>query len=101
MLRPFRPAVGYSRSRGSCSTRIEVAIFGAIRQEFTSQYHNRRIQWTIPAFPREATVPLEAAVDVLLLASRIAKRDPQTYIAEVAFAHEMAARNRRFAATAN
>jgi len=72
-----------------------------MRQELTSQYHDRRIQWTIPGFPREATVPLEAAVDVLLLASRISKRDPQTYIAEVAFAHELTARNRPFAVTAD
>jgi hypothetical protein len=72
-----------------------------MKQELTAQYHNWRIQRTIPDFPREAIVPLDAAVDVLLLTSRIANRDPHPQIAEVAFAHELAARNRPFAATAD
>jgi glutathione synthase/RimK-type ligase-like ATP-grasp enzyme len=78
-----------------------VAILEVIRQELTAQYHSRRIQRRMPDFPREAVIPLDAAVDVLLLGSRIANRDPQVYIAEVAFAHELAARHRPFAATAD
>lgn len=78
-----------------------MATFRIITEELTSEYYNRRIQRTIPDFPREAVVPLDAAVDVLFLASRRGNRDVQTYIAEVAFAHELAARNRAFAATSD
>jgi hypothetical protein len=84
------------------ATRIDVAIFGAMKQELTARHHNWRIQRTIPDFPREAIVPLDASEDVIFLASRIAGRDAaQPRIAEVAFAHELAARNRPFGATAD
>lgn len=48
--------------------------------------------------PLEAIVPLEQTTDVLLLCSRfIGYFEPQIYVRELAFAHEMAARNRTFA----
>jgi glutathione synthase/RimK-type ligase-like ATP-grasp enzyme len=48
--------------------------------------------------PTEAIVPLEETRHVLFLCSRFAPRfEPQIYVQELAFAHEMAARNRSFA----
>jgi glutathione synthase/RimK-type ligase-like ATP-grasp enzyme len=50
--------------------------------------------------PSEAVVPLEETTDVLLLCSRSVRRfAPQVYLQELAFAIEMAARNRVFAVT--
>lgn len=54
----------------------------------------------IPPLPRAATVPLDAASDVLLLCSWSPwEFTPQAYAQESAFAHEMAARGRPFAVT--
>jgi glutathione synthase/RimK-type ligase-like ATP-grasp enzyme len=48
--------------------------------------------------PTEALVPVDETADVLLLCSRLVRGfDPKTYIQELAFAHEMAARQRAFA----
>ncbi len=61
-------------------------------------YRKWSIDRDIPPLPAEAIVPLDATPDVLLLCSRLVPYfGPQIYLAELAFAHEMAARNRVFA----
>jgi glutathione synthase/RimK-type ligase-like ATP-grasp enzyme len=63
----------------------------------------RHIRWiarNVAPFPAEAIVPLDRADNVLLLCSRIAADfDVKVRLQELAFAHELAARNRKFAVT--
>jgi hypothetical protein len=71
-----------------------------IKEEIGDYYRRSFIDRNIPSIPAEATVPLHATSEILLLCSPFVPRfDSQTYIQELAFAHEMAARNRPFAVT--
>lgn len=76
------------------------------RQRAKAHVVDRYRSWAIgrrlPAFPYTTTVPLKDAEDVLLLCSGMADRvHNQTYAQELAFACEMAARERPFAVTDN
>jgi glutathione synthase/RimK-type ligase-like ATP-grasp enzyme len=61
-------------------------------------YRKLVIDRNISSLPTHAIVPLEQTDDVLLLCSRRLPRfDPEPYIQELAFAHELASRGRTFA----
>jgi glutathione synthase/RimK-type ligase-like ATP-grasp enzyme len=54
----------------------------------------------LPPVPKEAVVPLDDAADVILLCSRMVSHfDVKIVMQELAFAHELVARNRSFALT--
>lgn len=73
-----------------------------MRREASARYRKWWIDRSIPAIPTDAIVPLEATRDVILLCSRLVRYfDPQIYIAELAIAHEMVARDRVFALSAD
>jgi hypothetical protein len=64
----------------------------------------RPLRWIIdaqvPAWPSEAVVPLAETDDAVLLCSRqVPGFVPQTYISELAFAHQLAEHGRSFAVT--
>ena len=70
----------------------------AIKHPVGDLYRRWRTHRNVPELPSEAIVPLERTDDVLLLCSRFVPRfDPQPYIRELAFAHEMATNGREFA----
>ena len=69
-----------------------------IRQAVGGSYRKFLVDKNVQPMPLEAIVPLEESADVLLLCSRFLRYfEPQIYVRELAFAHEMAARNRTFA----
>lgn len=69
-----------------------------VRRKLGGRYRKWAIDRNLPPIPEAAIVPLEDAKDVLLLCSRLLPYlAPQTYVSELAFAHELAARGRTFA----
>jgi glutathione synthase/RimK-type ligase-like ATP-grasp enzyme len=72
------------------------------KQALGGQYAKWSLDRKIPSMPSEAIVPLETTDDVLLLCSRLIRHfEPQIYVAELAFAQEMASRARVFAVAAD
>jgi glutathione synthase/RimK-type ligase-like ATP-grasp enzyme len=71
-----------------------------LRQRVEDARSRRWIAKNIPPLPGGAIVPLDRAQDVLLLCSSMTRQfDPKVRVQELAFAHELAARNREFAVT--
>jgi glutathione synthase/RimK-type ligase-like ATP-grasp enzyme len=69
-----------------------------IRDAFDRRYHKWLLGRDIDSMPWNAVVPIDKTSDVLLLCSRLVRRfDAKVYLQELAFAHELAARNRTFA----
>jgi glutathione synthase/RimK-type ligase-like ATP-grasp enzyme len=69
-----------------------------LKREVGDRYRQWLTHRRIPGIPSEAVVSLEATEDVLFMCSRFADRfDPQPYLRELAFAHELAAHEREFA----
>jgi glutathione synthase/RimK-type ligase-like ATP-grasp enzyme len=69
-----------------------------VKHALGDRYRKWALDRNIPSFPAEVLVSVGEARDVLLLCSQWAPRfDPKTYLQELAFAHEMAARSRPFA----
>jgi glutathione synthase/RimK-type ligase-like ATP-grasp enzyme len=74
--------------------------FEPLRGAVGSRYRKWSLDRKLPSMPMEAVVPIDETPDVLLLCSRTVPRfDPKTYLQELAFAHELAARQRAFAVT--
>jgi hypothetical protein len=74
--------------------------FRPIAKKARDRYRRWSLDRRIPPKPVDAIVPLEEASDVLLLCSRCVEYfDPKAYLQELAFAHELAARGRKFAVT--
>jgi hypothetical protein len=73
---------------------------GELRQRMDDIRGKWWIDRTISPMPTEALVPLEETRDVLLLCSRMVRHfDPKINLQELAFAHELADRDREFAIT--
>jgi ATP-grasp domain len=71
-----------------------------LRQRAGDARCKRWIGNNVPPLPGDAIVPLDRTKDVLLLSSRVARDfDPKVTVQELAFANELAARNREFAVT--
>lgn len=71
-----------------------------VKAQVLDRYRSIAIRRDIPPLPREAIVPLNKATDVLLLCSGYLERfHLQTYVQELAFAHELATHDRSFAVT--
>jgi hypothetical protein len=71
-----------------------------LRQRAGDARCKRWIGNNVPSLPGDAIVPLDRTKDVLLLSSRVARDfDPKVTVQELAFANELAARNREFAVT--
>ena len=80
--------------------RSRVANHALVKAHVLDRYRRVAIRRDIPPLPVDAIVPLEEAQDVLLLCSGyMARFHLQTYVQELAFAHEMAAHGRPFAVT--
>lgn len=70
----------------------------ALKREIEPRYRKLFLDRKLAKMPVGETVSLERASHVLLLCSRFAARfEPQVYVQELAFAHELASRNRKFA----
>jgi glutathione synthase/RimK-type ligase-like ATP-grasp enzyme len=88
--------------RGGSELDALAAGLRSVRDGLASRYRRRWVEKAIASFPDEAVVPLEETADVLLLCSSlIATFDVQVYLKELAFAQELAARNRPFAVSAD
>jgi hypothetical protein len=71
---------------------------GELRQRLDDIRGKWWVDRTISPMPTEALVPLEETRDVLLLCSRMVRHfDPKINLQELAFAHELADRDREFA----
>jgi glutathione synthase/RimK-type ligase-like ATP-grasp enzyme len=80
--------------------RTRLAAHRVVKQQVLDRYRRRGIQRDLEPFPTDATVPMHEAEDVLLLCSGYLERfHLQSYVQELAFAHELAARGRAFAVT--
>lgn len=80
--------------------RSRLTVHRVAKTQILDRYRRMTIRRDIPPLPTETLVPLDKARDVLLLCSALLERFHfQTYVEELAFAHELAARGRPFAAT--
>jgi hypothetical protein len=90
------PALSQERS----DRRPKLTKLRPLKRALGGRYRKFIVDKNIEAMPFEAIVPLDKTTDVLLLCSRLVQGfEPQTYVRELAFAHELAARNRTFAVT--
>jgi hypothetical protein len=91
------------RSRSEADDRHDlpsITTLSHIKQQAEDARSKRWIGKNIPPLPGEAILPLDRAHDVLLLCSSMTRDfDAKVKVQELAFAHELAARNREFAVT--
>ena len=100
--RPLRSRVGAGLETLTLSSDMDrpslVSNLRPIRRAVGLRYRKWSLDRQIPDIPKQAIAALGETSDVLLLCSRSTRQfEPQTLLAESAFAAEMAARSRPFA----